>query len=76
MDALKTICMLRRWNVDIYFETEDIHSVHETSESLLTAICAQAQDKSKSKSADIKWGLQKSFADPGSKYYQKKVLWL
>ena len=72
VDALKTICMLRRWNVNIYFEAEDIHSLHETSEFLLTVICAQAQDESESKSADIKWGLQKSFSDPDSKYYQRK----
>ena len=72
VDALKTIRMLRRWNVDIYFEAEDIHSLQETSEFLLTAICAQAQDESESKSADIKWGLQKSFEDPDSKYYQRK----
>ena len=43
VDALKTIRMFRRWNVDIYFEKED-----------------------------IKWGLQKSFVDPDSKYYQRK----
>ena len=58
VDALKTIRMLRRWNVDIYFEAEDIHSLHETSEFLLTVICAQAQDESESKSADIKWGIK------------------
>ncbi len=72
VDALKTIRMLRRWNVDIYFEAEDIHSLHETSEFLLNVICAQAQDESESKRADIKWGLQKSFSDPDSKYYQRK----
>lgn len=72
VDALKTIRMLRRWNVDIYFEAEDIHSLHENSEFLLTIICAQAQDESESKSADIKWGLQKSFMDPSSKYYHRK----
>lgn len=32
VDALKTIRMLHRWNVDIYFEKEDIHSLHETSD--------------------------------------------
>lgn len=72
VDALKTIRMLCQWNVDIHFEAEDIHSLHETSEFLLTVICAQAQDESESKSADIKWGLQKSFSDPDSKYYQRK----
>ena len=72
VDALKTIRILHRWNVDIYFEKEDIHSISEDSEFLLTLIFAQAQDESESKSADIKWGLQRSFADTNSKYYQRK----
>lgn len=38
---------------------------------MLTLICARAQDESESKSADIKWGIQKSFADPDSRYYQR-----
>lgn len=71
VDALKTIRMLRRWKVDIYFETDDIHTLYESSEFMLTLICARAQDESESKSADIKWGIQKSFADPDSRYYQK-----
>ena len=72
VDALKTIRVLRRWNVDIYFEQEDIHSLHESSEFMLTLICARAQEESHSKSEDIKWGLQKAFETPDSKYYQRK----
>lgn len=49
-----------------------LNALHETSEFLLTVICAQAQDESESKSADIKRGLQKSFSDPDSKYYQRR----
>ncbi|NBI84248.1 recombinase family protein, partial [Clostridiaceae bacterium] len=69
--ALKIIRMLHRWKVDIYFEADDIHTLYESSEFMLTLICARAQDESESKSADIKWGIQKSFADPGSRYYQR-----
>ena len=71
VDALETIRMLRRWKVDIYFETDDIHTLYESSEFMLTLICARAQDESESKSADIKWGIRKSFADPDSRYYQR-----
>lgn len=71
VDALETIRMLRRWKVDIYFEADDIHTLYEISEFMLTLICARAQDESESKSADIKWGIQKSFADPDSRYYQR-----
>lgn len=28
VNALETIRLLRRWKVDIYFEQEDIHSLH------------------------------------------------
>ncbi len=71
VDALKTIRMLRRRNVDIHFERENIHSLYETSEFMLILICALAQDESYSKSEDIKWGLRKSFQNPDSKYYQR-----
>ena len=71
VDALKTIRMLRRRNIDIYFEQEDIHSLYESSEFILTLICARAQEESFSKSEDIKWGLRKSFSNPDSKYYQR-----
>lgn len=72
VDALKTIRMLRQWKVDIYFEADNIHTIEEDSEFVLTLICARAQDESESKSADIKCGIQKSFANPDSKYYQRK----
>lgn len=71
VDALETIRMLRRWKVDIYFEQEDIHSLYESSEFLLTIICARTQEESHSKSEDIKWGLRKSFENPDSRYYQR-----
>jgi len=72
VDALKTIRMLRNRNIDIYFEQEDIHSLYESSEFMLSLICARAQEESFSKSEDIKWGLRKSFKNPNSKYYQRK----
>ena len=71
VDALKTIQMLRRRSIDIYFEQEDIHSLYESSEFMLTLICARAQEESFSKSEDIKSGLRKSFSNPDSKYYQR-----
>ncbi len=72
VDALQTLRMLRRWKVDVYFEQEDIHSLYESSEFMLTLICGRAQEESYSKSEDIKWGLQKSFENPDSKYYQRR----
>ncbi len=33
------------WNIDIYFEQEDIHSLYESSEFMLMLICARAQEE-------------------------------
>lgn len=71
VDALKTIRLLRRWNVNIYFELENIHTIAKSSEFMLTVICAKAQAESHSKSEDIKWGVHKSFEDCNSRYYQR-----
>lgn len=71
VDALKIIRKLKNRNIDIYFEQEDIHSLYESSEFMLSLICARAQEESFSKSEDIKWGSRKSFENPDSKYYQR-----
>ncbi len=71
-DGLKVIRMLRNKNIDIYFEQENIHSLFENSEFLLTVMFARAQAESHSKSEDIKWGIKKTFTNPDSKYYQRK----
>ncbi len=42
VDALKTIRMLRRHNIDIYFELEDIHSLYESSEFMLGCVHIRA----------------------------------
>lgn len=44
VDALETIRMLRRWKVDIYFEADDIHTLYESSEFMLTLIPATIKE--------------------------------
>lgn len=64
--------MFLRWNADVYFETEDIHSLYKTSEFLLIVIWSQARGESAAQSTGIKRDLQKSFTDPDSKCCQRK----
>ena len=52
VDALKTIRMLRNRNIDIYFEQEDIHSLYESSEFMLSLICARAFLKARTSNGD------------------------
>ncbi len=60
-----------RRKADIYFGLEEIHFLYESSEFLLTVICARAQQEGRSKSGDIKWGLRKALGTPESRYYQR-----
>ena len=54
VNALKDNSNIENRNIDIYFEQEDIHSLYESSEFMLSLICARAQEESFSKSEDIK----------------------
>ena len=49
---------------------------YESSEFLLTVICARAQQEGRSKSGDIKWGAEKSIGDPRVQVLSKNLLWV
>ena len=47
--------------IDVYFEREDIHSISEEGELLLTLLASFAQEESRSISENVKWGIRKRF---------------
>lgn len=59
VDLLSIIRMLKRYDVHVYFEVEDIYTENQKSEVLLSILGAQAQETSRNKSGDIKWGIQR-----------------
>ena len=65
-----------RRKADIYVGLEEIHFLYESSEFLLTVICARAQQEGRSKSGDIKWGAEKSIGDPRVQVLSKNLLWV
>lgn len=67
LDALKTLEMLRKLHVDVWFEVEGIRLLSETSHLMLEMLIGFAQEESESKSKNIKWGLKQSFQSPNSK---------
>lgn len=67
LDALKTLEMLRKLNVDVWFEVEGIRLLSETSHLMLEMLIGFAQEESESKSKNIKWGLKQSFQSPNGK---------
>lgn len=58
MDTLQYIRLLREHNVDVYFEKENIHTLHMDSEMFLTFYSAFAQAESESISQNVKIGLK------------------
>ena len=61
VDTLNTIRHLKNIGVDVYFEKENIHSISQEGELLLTFLAAYAQAESENTSENIKWGIRKGF---------------
>lgn len=63
VDALNCVRKLKQLKppVGIYFEKENIDTLDEKSELILTILSALAQDESRSNSENVRWSLQKRF---------------
>ena len=59
--TLKTIRELRLLGVDVYFEEQNIHTLGEEGEFLLTLLAAYAEEEARSVSENQKWRIQTNF---------------
>lgn len=59
--TLKTIRELRRIGVDVYFEEQNIHTLGEDGEFLLTLLAAYAEEEARSVSENQKWRIKANF---------------
>lgn len=71
LDTLNICRELRGLKVDVFFEQENIHSLGSDGELTLTITSAVAESESFEKSANIRWGLQKSAQNPDSKIFSR-----
>ena len=64
VDCIKYARMLRSLPspVAVYFETENINTISQSGELLLTVLAAFAQDESVNKSISVSWGIRQRFA--------------
>lgn len=58
---LETVRELKSLGIDIYFEEQNIHSISNDGELMLTIIASYAQEESYSASENVKWHIRKSF---------------
>ena len=60
VDCLETVRMLKANGIGVIFEKENINTLTETSEFLITLFSGFAQAESESLSKNVTWGKQKS----------------
>ena len=61
VDLLETVRHLKELGVEVRFEKENINSLSEDGELMLTILASFAQEESRSVSENVKWGIRKRF---------------
>ncbi len=61
LNLLETVRELKKYNVDIFFERENIHSMSGDGELMLTILASFAQEESLSVSENCKWRVREDF---------------
>ena len=64
VDSIKVIRKLKENNIGVYFQKENINTMDSKGELVLTFMSCFAQEKSRSISENIKWGLRRKMALP------------
>ena len=59
--TLQAIRELRLIGVDVYFEEQNIHTLGEEGEFILTLLAAYAEEEARSASENQRWRIQKQF---------------
>ena len=63
VDSLTTVRQLKEKGVEVYFEKENIYTLDNKGELLITIMSSLAQEESRSISENVTWGQRKRFAD-------------
>jgi len=71
VDILRNIRELRKYNVDVFFEVENMHTSDSNSELILSMISAVAQEDSASKSQNIRIGIEHQLDNGTSHLYSR-----
>ena len=73
VDCLETVRLLKANGIGVYFEKENINTLTESSEFLITLFSGFAQGESESLSKNVAWGKAKS-AEAGKVTFQYKKM--
>ncbi len=68
LDTIKALRELNSYDVDVYFEQENLYLSDCGAQHAIEIYCALAQYESENKSRNIKWGIQHGFREGTSGY--------
>ncbi len=60
---LQTVRDFKAWEVDIYFEEQNIHTMSGDGELMMTILASYAQEESRSASENQKWRIRRNFEE-------------
>ncbi len=63
VDTLTIVRKLKENNVGVFFEKENLDSMDQQGDFILTILSSVAEEESKSISANVKWGIRKRYAE-------------
>ncbi|MFH5880920.1 recombinase family protein [Liberiplasma polymorphum] len=74
VDCLRVVQELKRHNVEVYFETDNISSFDPKIEFVISLLASMAEEESKNTSENVKWNVRSRFAE--GKFYavSKRIL--
>ena len=58
---LSTVRELKSLGIDVYFEKENLHTLSEAGEMMLTMLAVYAEEEARSASENVKWSYRKRF---------------
>ena len=60
-DCISWVRKLKEKNVAVYFEKENLNTLDDSTEMILTILSSQAQEESRAISTNVKWGYARKF---------------
>ena len=61
VDCISWVRRLKEKNVAVYFEKENLNTLDDSTEMILTILSSQAQEESRAISTNVKWGYARKF---------------
>ena len=74
VDCLETVRVLKAQGIGVIFEKENINTLTESSEFLITLFSGFAQAESESLSRNVSWGIQKSMEAGKATFHYDRLL--